>query len=775
MGMKRFPPSQVVEGKESRGSMRGLFGVCIVITVGCLVVTASTVAQTVQQDFRITILSSLPEAVTGGDALVRINVPTGIPRESVVVTLNGLDVTANFDWDATASTLTGLVEGLNPGKNRLEVTSSAPGQSARAAHLTVVNFPREGPVFSGERQTPFACEAFILPVIGTTLPKGIGPDCALPRQIHYFYKATTGTPAPGTANFKPCPECRTNYPADVATLTTPTGVTMKYIVRMEVGTANRAVYVIYMLHDPIAEPEPSFHTRPSGWNGRLQYNFGTGCAGGWYRQGFTGPMAGETPSTAALVVLGLDLRLSEGYAVMSSTLNNNSNNCNDVIGAESMMAAKERFIEAYGPPRYTVGFGFSGGALQQHTIAENYPGLLDGLVPGASFPDALFSYRTVLTDARLLENYFTTRAIEAWTTGQKQAITGFTQYATTTFLAPLGRIIDPRASCPDTLPVVERYDPVTNPLGVRCDIFSAYVNVFGLSEETGFARRAVDNVGVQYGLSALNAGAISVAQFLELNEKIGGFDADGNFVPSRTEADEAAVHIAYHTGRVTYGSGGLSSIPIIDYRSYSDDRTGGDNHLRYFSFALRERLKNANGHAANHVMLVEERGPRTAPQLYNFGNSALLQSAFAHLEKWLDELSQDTSDDPQIEKVIRARPPELMEGCMTREAPPAVRTFIAETQTIDPSSQCGGLYPVGSVPRSVAGESLAGDVIKCRLKPIDPADYHVPLTAEDYARLAAIFPTGVCDYSKPGIGQRPPKGTWLSFGPAGHIEEGAEE
>ena len=70
---------------------------------------------------------------------------------------------------------------------------------------------------------------------------------------------------------------------------------------------------------------------------------------------------------------------------MSSTLNNNSNNCNDVIAAESMMAAKERFIEAYGPPRYTVGFGFSGGALQQHMIAENYPGLLDGLVPGAGY------------------------------------------------------------------------------------------------------------------------------------------------------------------------------------------------------------------------------------------------------------------------------------------------------------------------------------------------------------------------------------------------------
>jgi hypothetical protein len=70
---------------------------------------------------------------------------------------------------------------------------------------------------------------------------------------------------------------------------------------------------------------------------------------------------------------------------------------------------------------------------------------------------------------------------------------------------------------------------------------------------------------------------------------------------------------------------------------------------------------------------------------------------------------------------------------------------------------------------------LAGDVIKCRLRPIDVSDYQVPFSAEDYARLAVIFPTGVCDYSKPGVEQRPPKGTWLSFGPAGHIEDGAEE
>jgi len=313
-----------------------------------------------------------------------------------------------------------------------------------------------------------------------------------------------------------------------------------------------------------------------------------------------------------------------------------------------------------------------------------------------------------------------------------------------------------------------------NPQGVRCDIFTAYVNVFGINPETGLARRAVDNVGVQYGLGGLNAGVISVAQFLDLNEKIGGFDNDGNFATARTQADMQAVQIAHRTGRVTYGGGGLASIPIIDYRSYSDDKTGGDTHLRYYSFALRERLKNANGHALNHVMLVEERGPRANPMLYNIA-SPMLESAFNLLDRWLDNLSQDTSDAPQIEKLVRARPVELREGCMTREANVALRTFVDETQTADPSSTCGRLYPVSSVPRGVAGEGLAGDIIKCQLKPIDASDYRVAMTAQDYARLAAIFPTGVCDYSKPGIGQHPSKDTWLSFGPAGHVSDDGTE
>ena len=75
-------------------------------------------------------------------------------------------------------------------------------------------------------------------------------------------------------------------------------------------------------------------------------------------------------------------------------------------------------------------------------------------------------------------------------------------------------------------------------------------NVFGVDQQSGFARSAYDNVGVQYGLNALNAGLITKAEFLDLNEKIGGLDLDGNPVPQRTEGDLKAVEIAYETGSV---------------------------------------------------------------------------------------------------------------------------------------------------------------------------------------------------------------------------------
>ena len=84
-------------------------------------------------------------------------------------------------------------------------------------------------------------------------------------------------------------------------------------------------------------------------------------------------------------------------------------------------------------------------------------------------------------------------------------------------------------------------------------------------------------------------------------------------------------------------------------------------------------------------------------------------------------------------------------------------------QTRDPRRRCGQLYPTASFPREIAGASVASDIIKCQLKPIQPSDYNVAFTADEMARLRKMFPAGVCDWTKPGVGQQKLGGTWLKF------------
>ncbi|NCW86945.1 MAG: hypothetical protein EBV69_13015, partial [Oxalobacteraceae bacterium] len=422
---------------------------------------------------------------------------------------------------------------------------------------------------------------------------------------------------------------------------------------------------------------------------------GGGCTGGWYRQGNTTGGVLDNPI------------LSQGYAMASSSLNVFGNNCQDLTAAESMAMVKERFIEAYGPPRYTIGWGCSGGSYQQHQIADNYPGLLDGILPGCSFPEVGFATVYSITDMRLLGNYFKNVAPNTFTDAQQEAVAGVktvkTIYTGTVYDGAMR--IAPDAYCPATLPADQRYDPVKNPKGVRCSVYDHTVNVFGKDPVTGFALRPIDNVGVQYGLQALNAGVITADQFLTLNEKVGGYDKDARFAVSRTVADLSAVKQAYQTGRLTSGGGGLKEIPIIDHRGYTDDASNGDIHLRYHSFSMRERLTKANGNADNQVMLHED-------YRYGYYSSAspLLMDALKQMDLWLANVSADAGTGTKREKVIRNKPATLQEGCMTRDAVP---TKIVEklSQT---SGKCAELYPAPGSPRYIAGAPMSADVIKCQ-------------------------------------------------------------
>jgi Tannase-like family of unknown function (DUF6351) len=86
-----------------------------------------------------------------------------------------------------------------------------------------------------------------------------------------------------------------------------------------------------------------------------------------------------------------------------------------------------------------------------------------------------------------------------------------------------------------------------------------------------------------------------------------------------------------------------------------------------------------------------------------------------------------------------------------------------QAQTIDAEARSTAYWCHDT--RTAAGGGLTGDTLKCQLKPLDFAFYPVTFTAAQQTRLEATFPTGVCDWSKPGVDERPPLGAWLDYGP----------
>jgi len=578
-----------------------------------------------------------------------------------------------------------------------------------------------------------------------------GPRCASIPVVTYVYMST----ASGT--FQPLPSAAA-LPGDVAMTTTSAGVTVPYVVRVETGTINRGIYQNAILFDPTSDPMPSPFSPPKGWNHRLIAIHGAGCPGGRYTQG-----------TAEGVNVLQNMYLSLGYALFINTLQNPSNSCNPFVAGESAMMGKEHFIKTFGVPHFTLSTGGSGGAYTSLQVADAFPGLIDGIFINATFPDAAEIAYSWL-DGHLLTHYFTVTNPAGFTDAQQVAVSGYAGHQAWYDAANQSQRTDPVPNRPDVVgyssavwnavvPVALRYDPVSNPHGARPTIFDVSRNIYGVDPDTGFALRAFDNVGVQYGLGALNSGLITKAQFLDLNQNIGGYDQDANYVSERTAGSLGAIKHAYQAGVNLGGGGGLRSIPIIDFGYYNE---AGGYHYQWHHFAVRERLIDANGDADNHVLW---RG--------NDATSIPLTHAFAVMTQWVEAIKADHSEASLRAKVDRNKPSAAVDGCHNTASPPQ---FIAEAQTFSslPDSQCNTLWPSYAFPRYVAGGPLSADILKCQLKTIDPADYAVKFTPAELAHLEAIFPHGVCDWSRPG---RNHVGVVVgtSFGPAPPYADAARD
>jgi hypothetical protein len=682
----------------------------------------------------ITVLSNRADLISGGDALVRIDLGNAAAG-TIRVTLNGSDVTSAFAVRENGR-YEALVTGLSVGNNLL-VARPADGIGRR---IRIRNHRIGGPVFAGPQVTPFFCNPN---VSNPPLGEPIDPQCNAPTKVDLLYR-NTATPPQFVAYDPADPPA----PSAIAQTMTDSGKTVPFIVQRVTGTAARGIYQIAVLVDPSKPITPWSTSQP--WSRKLFYTFGGAC----------GNQHVQRPPGSVLQATQLGL----GFAVATSSLNIYANNCNDVTSAEATMMTKEIVVERYGPLVYTMGNGGSAASMQQHLVAENYPGLLDGLTTSQVFPDHMTQVMGSL-DCRLLFHYF-------WPTSPLLLPGHATAPPNPLFPTPASRLpvwgsnpVNPDNLCGQKillfgadrtellpasgvacgLPPELIWSP-TNPTGERCGTFDFMRSVFGVTitpdAPNGKGRSPTDNVGVQYGLKALLGGEITPEQFVGLNEKIGGIDIDGNFVPQRKAADPEALRILYETGRMNSGTG-AADIPEIDNRTgFQMDDTGF--HPAFESFSYRARLDRSNGHHANQVIWLSRPG-------------GVVPSQFDYMRAWLDALAVDTSDGPQAVQVRRAKPADLADTC-----------FMAGGVRGDLT--CNGTWQYYGAPRIAAGGPLTQDVMKCRTKPLSRADYGViAFTDDQWARLQAAFPTGVCDYSRPGVSQQPPKARWLTFagGPGG--------
>jgi uncharacterized tannase-like protein DUF6351 len=691
---------------------------------------------------QIEVVSSRPEYVSGGDALVAVTVAEDAGEiGDVEVRVDDRDVTEAFAEDGDdARRLVGLVDELPEGDST--ITARVGDESGE---LTLTNHPSSGPLFSGEQFDMAVCTTQVFGLEPSTPDDG----CAAPTEVRWRYVDTAGA-----VNDLADP---TAVPAD-AEMVEVDGEQVPFVLRDEVGVLNRAVYQITLL-DPHPDPANPDRVDTSAWNERLVYRFGGGC-GVSFSQGFS--WAGD----ASLEVL------RRGYATATATFNTFQVMCNDVLSAETVSVVKEHFTESYGEPAFTIGEGGSGGAIQQLQIVQNYPGLLDGIAPSLPFPDAL-SIGAGVFDCRLLRNYYTSPEGSQLSGEQQAAINGHATTGTCDLWdTAFSGNINPSEGCRFNvggifgggevpgIPPEEIYDPETNPDGRRCSVWETNVHVTGRDPDTGYARSGYDNQGVQYGLDALNAGVITPDQFVDLNTTIGGFDIDGQPQAERSVVDDELVARAYETGRVTSATDGVLDVPIIVVGPYTD--LGGDIHDRVRVYSLLDRLSDDDGTWPTTVSVWLSRGD-------GGGGLGTLSGALGDgaaeptfvLDEWLTAAREaHRSDDGSWREALAAAKPDSAESrCETAGAEP----IVGPDAPVDDA--CLEAQPPYEEPRMAAGGPRSGDIMKCQLVPAEDTtdQYEVELSDEQLDRLAEVFPDGVCDWSQPSVGQSDPTDTWIDY------------
>lgn len=693
-------------------------------------------------------LSTRSDLVSDGNAIVVVQPAKGLRRSDVRVRQNGRDVTRKFALrrgGRYAAYLTGLTVGRNV------LTATSPGRTGR---LVIINHPNGGPVFSGPQHRPYRCQ-----------PTARDAQCNQPARFSYLYRSTNPLKA-GLQPYNPARPAR-----DVAVTTTDQGVRVPFIVRREDGFQARDRYTYLALWQPGKKwtrwaPQRQF-------NHKLLITHGGSC-GASYAPGEPRleDYAGTIPSNVPGITQSYISGLGRGFAVLSTALNNTGHNCNVAVEAESLVLAKERFVEQYGAIRYTIGTGCSGGSIAQHTIANAYPGIYQGLLTTCSYPDVLTA-GAQFADYHLLRTYFedpsTWAPGVAWNPAQFAAVEGHLSHlnAVVSDEALFKSALNPENACDGTLDPVAgntrtRYDSEINPAGVRCSALDMMTNLLGRRPTSvwspqekqagrGFAGIPIANVGVQYGLGAWKAGLISTEQFLDVNANVGGFDINFDKTADRFAGDPASIARAYRTGLVNEATN-LQNVAMINFGGPDP----GIAHDYAHAFWTEDRLQRAQGHTDNRVMWFG-----VVPLI---GDLRWADEALVKMDNWLGRVERDDSRRSLAAKIVADKPTNVTDRCSNVPGVLQKKGANDEIDCVLPDV----LQTRLSTPREVAGGTRFNDVVSCRLRPLARSDYDftlVPLTDAQWGRLQQTFPDGVCDYRKYGNGQQPAQ-TWLGYGSA---------
>ncbi len=655
-----------------------------------------------------------------------------------------------------------------------------------------------GPIFTGPHQQPFICMTF-REGLGQSLidnqdgegsavyretvfgpfiwgfPLGYSRDCSAPTRVDYFYYSAKHE------KFLPLKN-HNKVPDDVERITV-NDQEIDFIVRAERGTINRFIYSIAMLA-PFEESLESPQTlNNSAWNGKLVYKFQGGVGIGHWQ----GRMRFDKKHA-----LNYD-SLKRGYAVAFSTGTSTTSHYNLKLSEETALMVKEHFETTYGKPIYTVGMGGSGGAIQQYILGQNNDKILDAAIAQLSFPDMVTQINYV-SDCDLLERYFDQKYQEdpesKWGDWEfREKIEGV---ASTSEALQNGRFPNPMAPSPGASTCSRNWrgqtQNVMNPewkhpaYDKAFDIFSfpedttqkvkwTHWNDLGNiypQDENGFAATTWDNIGVQYGLTALRNRLLDVDEFLELNacvgswkpapqQKMGKYPWDNNAskkdpdhwdvmnmrlspncktgAPApRYHADDEAIRIAYESGQVFTGN---IDIPIIDVRWHLDPVL--DIHHSLGSFSARARIDKHNGNHDNQLIWVAACESMDLAELKRECPYNPTDMALDVLEVWL----------------TTGKPHAAYDACLDYEGQVIYSGDDAWDGILDdkPAGPCTKQFPIHTTSRIEAGEDMRGELFKCPLKSVEQAisegDYGNNLfTEEQTTRLKAIFPDGVCDYSE---------------------------